>query len=228
MKWGQCWKGLEPPLDPLCILNRLLWVFNFWIPSENLIWKAIISKLMSTNSHQMKFPPSQLLKITMLVLCSPFLSPDSPLRRFICSPLLLPAAPISLTPPLLCLLPVRCTSAFPLLYSALLLCSHLSSWLPHFIFSSVRFVLWLQRLNSLTKHTKLHTCKCTQGKKTLCTFLPSPGPLMESGLHSVCQNWSESCVCTFAINLCMSFFEMLSLRLTLSSNFTGSQDFIST
>lgn len=144
-----------------CKFLNSFWDFNL---------KSIISKLMSTNSRQMKFPPSQLLKIAVLVLCSPFLSPDPPLLCFICSPLLLPAAPISLTPPLLSLLPVPCTSAFPLLYPALLLCSHLSSRLPLFLSSSVRFVLWLQRLNLLAKHTKLRTCKCTQEKKNLRTF----------------------------------------------------------
>lgn len=45
-------------------------------------------------------------------------------------------------------------------------------------FSSVRFVLWLQRLNLLTKHTKSHMCMClcTQVKKTHTHFSLSPGP----------------------------------------------------
>lgn len=130
------------------------------------------------NSAQMKFPFwVRCWKIAVHLSSAPLhLSPDPALLRVICSPLLLlPAAPLSLTPPpslhlppLSCPLPLCFPS--PLLSTSSVLSSppsppplppppHPSS------LSSVRFVLQLQRLNLLAKHTKSHTCKCTQEKK---------------------------------------------------------------
>lgn len=98
------------------------------------------------------------------------------------------------------------------LYSALLLCSHPSSRLPspHPPFSSVRFVLWLQRLNLLAKHTKLLSCKSIQvqeearkkgggEKKDPRTFstISWASECVAVALHLVCNYGEERCVCTF-------------------------------
>lgn len=69
--------------------------------------------------------------------------------------------------------------------SALLLCSHLlSSRLPSLSFSSVRFVLWLQRLNLLAKHAK---SRARRKKSTHIFHRLLRGPRCIPGLRSACQ-----------------------------------------
>lgn len=124
----------------------------------------------------MKFPPSQLLKIAMLVLCSLLLSPDPPSLLFhlfsspppCCSAQLNSTSPLLHPPPPLPHPLLLCFSS-PLLSTSAVLSSLLTAP-PLSLFSSVRFVLWLQRLNLLAKHTKSHTCKCTQEKQNPRTF----------------------------------------------------------
>lgn len=125
----------------------------------------------------MKFPPSQLLKIAMLVLCSLLLSPDPPSLLFhlfsspppCCSAQLNSTSPLLHPPPPPLPHPLLLCFSSPLLSTSAVLSSLLTAP-PLSLFSSVRFVLWLQRLNLLAKHTKSHTCKCTQEKKNPRTF----------------------------------------------------------
>lgn len=148
-------------------------------------------------------------KIAVLVLCSS--SRHLSFLRFICSALLLlPAALLSSAHLHLSSHPFSCRLLlyFSLLRSAFLLCSQLSSRLPLFI-SSVRFVLWLQRLNLLTKHTKLHMCTCTQGK-THTHFSPSPRPKCNLGYIQLVRiktrAVSNLSTCMCAANLDLSCF----------------------
>lgn len=69
---------------------------------------------------------------------------------------------------------------------------------PHPPFASVRFVLWLQRLNLLAKHTKLLSCKSTQVQegarkkrepRTLLT-IPWASEHVSGALHLV-RNYGE-------------------------------------
>lgn len=138
-----------------------------------------------------------------------------PFLCFICSPLLLPAAPLSSTLPQLLLLLLLLPSSSPaplfLLSSAQHFCRALISPHSSLSSSSVSFVLWLQRLNLLAKHTKSHTCKCKQGraKKTpACIFFHHlPSHRRSLGLRAVCQNWKKSCVGTLSsFQRCLAHF----------------------
>lgn len=120
-----------------------------------------------------------------------------PLLRFTRPPLRrapTPPARASVSPPLL----------RSLLSTSALLCSHPSSRLPspQPPFSSVRFVLWLQRLNLLAKHTKLLSCRSTQvqqearkrgvGGRSTRMFHPLLGLRMQCGSPRVQEGSAAS------------------------------------
>lgn len=144
---------------------------------------------MPTDSPQMKFS----LQVRCLRNCRTLSSahllpshdtPRSPFQPFsspppCCSTQLNSTSPLFPSP---VLLPLHSP---PPPCSALLLCSHLlSSRLPSLSFSSVRFVLWLQRLNLLAKHAK---SRARRKKSTHIFHRLLRGPRCIPGLRSACQ-----------------------------------------